>query len=338
MADQPKLYDKLFPVIDPKYRIVSDVLYYPSFDFKNNLLYCFQRCNNPGIYSYDLSVKTKNIIIKVDDICDLLFSPDFSKAIANVSYDGERFKKYGSSFSTRGIKDGEMTYWLIDFGRNKVSLLDRSIQSFYWKSNQELIIHYHNWNVEPNINFIGILHLPNGSIERLIDRAFYEVKFFGLHRDNLYFMEQPTEFAPTNQIFEYSLVSKKIGFFTDRSDIYDIQFSPSNNQCLVISLDKNFRNSFARIFDMSKKQFVWQLKKDWVWNNCHVWSNNETATIVSRGIANRYYLDRYNLVNHNLTTKNKKLDIKPQVDVQSVWANNNNLFILANNFMYQMQL
>lgn len=335
-AGKPTLYDKLFPVIDPKYRIVSEDLYYPSFDFVNKRLYYLGGNEHFAIRSYDLWNKTKKAIIEIDDICSLVYSPNYTKAIAGVSYQGDRFKKYQSPFLSKGIKDGELTFWLIDFSSKKISKFGRSIQSFYWENDNNLIVHYHNWVVEPEINYIGRCDLANGTITKVIDQPFYEVKFFGIFRDNLYFMQQPTESPHASNVFEYNISSKQLNQFTDRDDIYDLKFSPDYKHCLILTLGIKKNTSSAKIFDMNARQYIWQMTKDCIEYNYYAWGNNETVNIVSRDRSKRYYLYRYNITKHTL--REVKLDIKPQVDVQRIWANNNNLFILANNFMYQMQL
>ena len=335
LADESKLYDKLFPVIDPKYRIVHEDLYYPTFDFKNNQLYYFGGSELSGIYSFDLLKKTTKLIIKIDDISGLEFSPDFKSAVVSVSYDGYRFKKYGSPFLAKGIEDGELTFWYVDFMTKKIFLLDRSIQSFCWKNNHELIVHYHNWNIDPEINYIGICNIYNKSVIKLINQSFYEVKFLSISKECIYFIQQPTEFQGADKVYEFNFNTKKMNRFTDQSNIYDIKFSPDNNYCLILAITSDQEESYGRIFDLNTRKFIRQTNEYSIEYGYYDWNSNNTVSLISRDRTGCYYLNIIFLGKQDIDKV--KLDINPKVEVQRIWAKGNDLFLLANDFIYEMK-
>lgn len=331
---QPKatqtIYDQLFPVLNYQNKLLDEDIYFPSFDQSSNLLYFYGYQDKAGIYSFDLNSRQKKLVAEFEDINNISYSPDHSRAIFSVSYQGERFEKYQSPFLTSGIKDGELTYWYYDFSSKKLKKLNRNIQNLFWINDREIIFHYYDWNQSPQENYLGKIDLAVFQSEKIIDINYYQVDFLSVQSNRVFIQNQPTEYPAVSPLLVLDLNAKTItplfenqNFIGDK-DSFDGQFLSlfSHNE-----QDNNFQ---LKVYDLTKNQLI---ESEISTNNTTSgWSKDNSIYLVIEK-NNQTSISSFNPVENKV--RQLQIDVPKDVAIDKILSFNNKIYLLANNFIYQ---
>lgn len=101
-------------------KLLEERVYFPTINKENTLLYYYSTDNQPGIYQYTLQTKEKKqLTSNLENIQDLIWSPNFDKVLVSVKFD-----YYVNSIYNGNVEeDGRIVYWLLDLSSKKFTKL-----------------------------------------------------------------------------------------------------------------------------------------------------------------------------------------------------------------------
>ena len=327
------IYDQLFPVLKYQNKLLKEDVYFPSFDQLSNLLYFYGFQDKAGIYTLNLDTQQKNVIAEFEDVDNIIYSPNHSQAIFSVSYQNERFDKYQSPFLTKGVEDGELTYWYYNFSNKKLSKLNRNIQSLFWINDQNIIFHYYDWNKTPEENYLGKIDISTLKSEKIVDVDNYQISFVSALPDQVILQDQPTEYPSTSPLLSLDLNTKKIVPLLDGSDFIGDKSSQDNRFLSLFSYNEKDDTFELNIYDfieqiMIKPGLTTQ-------NQATAWSKDNIIYYVSKN-NNSSLISSYNLINNK--EQKLKIDITQETEIDKIYTLNNKIYLLANDFIYQYDI
>lgn len=327
------IYDQLFPVLDSNKKVINNLVQLPSLDTSNNLLYFFNRENKPGIYSYNLVNQEKKLQIAIDDINSIFYPPDYSKIIFSVIYNEKRFEKYQSPFLSKGVKDGELTYWYYDFSSRQLKKLNRNIQSLFWLNSNEIIFHYFDWNKSPEENYLGKIDIVSFKSEKIVDIDYYQTDFISAQPNKVLLQDQPTEYPATSPLLTLDLSTKIITPLLENRDFVGGKSSPDNRFLSLFSYNEQENNFNLEVYDQIDNKLIESgISTE---KTLSTWSKDNTVYLVVEK-NNHTSISSYNPIENKVRQLN--IEVPKDVVIDEILFFSNKIYLLANNFIYQYDI
>lgn len=189
--------------------ISQSKILFPILSQNSQKILFFSNTKESAFYEMDLDGKNVKMVSDPLDTPDkIVWSPDRKLAILKVIYDQYIFEKYGSKFSSPGTPDQIMTTWLYDFGSQKLSQLDNSVQEVIWTSDNKII--YQFLDQENNISRLNIANPDGTNWAKIVDLpSLIEYGFNLSDPKSLTVYSTPSDVSKSN-IYTLSLENKDL--------------------------------------------------------------------------------------------------------------------------------
>lgn len=220
--------NKTMPVVSPpEGKIVETTMTSAKVSADKNYVYYYSSQESPGFFRLELkSKKTESLSGILDQLEEINYSPDFKKVGFKVTYDKERFEKYGSPFLEPKMNDGEKRFWIYDFASQKLSSLNPNIITYVFSPDSKLI--YYAFLGADNKLSLNQANADGSNYQKLADWPYGEPAIRLLGEDKLLIAYSTEELKDQGDGFYLlDIKTKKLSKLSDKDFSAFFSLSPS---------------------------------------------------------------------------------------------------------------
>jgi len=305
---------------------ISDIkMLWPGISADQKTIYYFSNAQEPAFFKLDVTTQEVSQISEALDTPDnVLWSPDFSKAILSVTYDKYVFEKYGSPYANPGTADQTKTKWVYDFGNQKLAQLNSDITNLIWLDNDHLIYSFIN-GTQPSINK-ALFNDEDRQVLANLENIFVE-SFISLNDNQLFFIGTADE---TRNLYQYTLGEKEPTLKI--KDVGDQALISSDNSKII--LEQSINNKTILYWTMiNNPELIDTSLSASIDLTC--WLNQDQfITDVKNNGSDKFYV-------FDTTTNKSAIEIdlrKISVDKGNFQIIDNNLFFTSKDILYRYEL
>lgn len=227
-------------------KISDELMLFPVLNESVNQVYFYSK-QNTGLYSLDLSSKTKQVLLaNTAEIYDMRWSADFRKAIVRVVYDSDKFAQSKSPFLDAQFTTGDTAFYIFDLESKNLFALPKNTQDAVWLDNDKII-----YNVLDTKNIKTAIKTSqyNGTNAKDLIKVDYAIDYFlgyDKNKNALYFSITPEEMFGAN-IEEFILSTPKL---TDKIKLVEDAVLVQNMDIILYDKFESEANR-TQIFDLN---------------------------------------------------------------------------------------